>query len=290
MGGLTNREVSQVFKQVAPCTPILTTGGKLSIRVALSDIMNQIRCECKYKAKLADAKKAVANALKNRGLKDEPNSIIPYADKDGQKAVDSLHSNSKAKDVPLSKRAGLTVSTDLVAAWNKSIADEGLVYITAVLEYLCAELCELTANCANPKEFPSKVKLETHRGAYEVGVIDSDDEDEFGDWAVQDIYLAEAHHVLKAIFNDKEMSKAFPNYGASLQSVHWSAYLAPEDDDEKLDAECEDDGDDDESVSSKKAGKAKAGTSKGITKTGRVNKCSKCGAPKKGHVCQAADK
>lgn len=139
------------------------------------------------------------------------------------------------------------------------------MYITAVLEYLCAELCELTANCANPTEYPSKLKFDTSRG--EVREIDPGDEDELEDWEVQDIYLAEAHHVLKAILNDKEMCKAFPDHGADLQRVHWSAFRDPEDgvyDEEEDDDEVEDD----EPVSSKKAGKAKAkaGTSKGITK------------------------
>ena len=148
------------------------------------------------------------------------------------------------------------------------------MYITAVLEYLCAELCELTASCANPAEYPSKLKFDTSRG--EVFEIDSEDEDELEDWEVQGIYLAEAHHVLKAILNDKEMCKAFPDHGANLQRVHWSAFRDPEDgvfrgedaehDDEE--EEDEDEDDDDEPVSSKKAGKAKAkaGTSKGITK------------------------
>ena len=141
------------------------------------------------------------------------------------------------------------------------------MYITAVLEYLCAELCELTANCANPSMlgYPSKLKFDTSRG--EVREIDPGDEDELEDWEVQDIYLAEAHHVLKAILNDKEMCKAFPDHGADLQRVHWSAFRDPEDgvyDEEEDDDEVEDD----EPVSSKKAGKAKAkaGTSKGITK------------------------
>ena len=143
---------------------------------------------------------------------------------------------------------------------------QGLVYITAVLEYLCAELCDLTAKCA--KEYPSKLKLDSSNG--EARVIDSDDEDDLvEDWAVQDLHLAEPHHVLKAIHNDKEMSKAFKDHGSYLAYRHWSAFLPSEDNAEHDDDEEEDE---DEPVSSKKAGKAKAGTSRGIVKP---KKCTK---------------
>ena len=300
-GGLTNREVGQIFKQVAPRFPILTAGGKLAIRVALNDIIVRIKVECKVKAKLADAKKAVSNVLKARGLKDGPATIILHADREGQKAVKKML-DSKAKSggiVSLSECAGLTVSTDMVAAWNRSIVAEvswfstkfpcpvhpiadvprfdlmqANVYITAVLEYLCVELCELTANCAD-QEYPSKLKLHP-----EMGVIDSDDEhaeeEDEDSWQVQDIYLAEAHHVLKAIFNEEEMSKAFPNHGAYFQRVHWSAFQTPQDEGKDIEHDDDDDEDEeDEPVSSKKkAGKAKAkaGASKGITKPKKAAK------------------
>lgn len=172
-----------------------------------------------------------------------------YAVKEGQKAVAKLHEGEgkagkrKAKSgdsvTPLHNRAGLTFSVDPVDKEFKSrtkasakdcVAQDAVVYLTAVLEYLCAEICELTGNCArdisdSTVKYSSKSGGDLSTNAYDEGEGSEDGsmdgEEHF------EILLAEAHHVLKAVADDEELATLLPDLGARISSESWRPFLKP---------------------------------------------------------------
>jgi len=231
--------VSQVFQQVHPGV-LLTDGGSVAISVAIDTIFDEVVKQVvklsKKSMTLKDLKAAVSNALADAG------EVSKHATTEGQKAVDKARERARA-DQPLTHRAGLTFSTDDVAARFKmkaaltrsatpypdkvehfdttALPDDALAFLTAALEYLGAELCEIAGNFA--RDFaPSKITVDLGRGEFIFGGDESFDPEET---ASEQVSLTEAHHVLKAINEDEEMQKLYPDIGKRIGADAWQYSL-----------------------------------------------------------------
>jgi len=230
--------VSQVFQQVHPGV-LLTDGGSVAISVAIDTIFDEVVKQVvklsKKSMTLKDLKAAVSNALADAG------EVSKHATTEGQKAVDKARERARA-DQPLTHRAGLTFSTDDVAARFKmkaaltrsatpypdkvehfdttALPDDALAFLTAALEYLGAELCEIAGNFA--RDFaPSKITVDLGRGEFIFGGDEFDPEET----ASEQVSLTEAHHVLKAINEDEEMQKLYPDIGKRIGADAWQYSL-----------------------------------------------------------------
>jgi len=231
--------VSQVFQQVHPGV-LLTDGGSVAISVAIDTIFDEVVKQVvklsKKSMTLKDLKAAVSNALADAG------EVSKHATTEGQKAVDKARERARA-DQPLTHRAGLTFSTDDVAARFKmkaaltrsatpypdkvehfdttALPDDALAFLTAALEYLGAELCEIAGNFA--RDFaPSKITVDLGRGEFIFGGDETFDPEET---ASEQVSLTEAHHVLKAINEDEEMQKLYPDIGKRIGADAWQYSL-----------------------------------------------------------------
>ena len=254
--------VSQVFQQVHPGV-LLTDGGSVAISVAIDTIFDEVVKQVvklsKKSMTLKDLKAAVSNALADAG------EVSKHATTEGQKAVDKARERARA-DQPLTHRAGLTFSTDDVAARFKMKAAltrsatpypdkvehfdttalpddvraplslslprceltpiapclaQALAFLTAALEYLGAELCEIAGNFA--RDFaPSKITVDLGRGEFIFGGDETFDPEET---ASEQVSLTEAHHVLKAINEDEEMQKLYPDIGKRIGADAWQYSL-----------------------------------------------------------------
>jgi len=231
--------VSHVFPQVHPGV-LLTDGGSVAISVAIDTIFDEVVKQVvklsKKSMTLKDLKAAVSNALADAG------EVSKHATTEGQKAVDKARERARA-DQPLTHRAGLTFSTDDVAARFKmkaaltrsatpypdkvehfdttALPDDALAFLTAALEYLGAELCEIAGNFA--RDFaPSKITVDLGRGEFIFGGDESFDPEET---ASEQVSLTEAHHVLKAINEDEEMQKLYPDIGKRIGADAWQYSL-----------------------------------------------------------------
>jgi hypothetical protein len=240
----TATRVSQVFQQCHPSSPVLTTGGNITMCIAADAVLDGVVGQLKQKPTLANIKKAMGAVLAQAG------EVATHAEKEAKKAL-------------ISNGAQLTFSIDEVATQFKEktgsdIDDQkALVYLAAVLEYLVAELCELTGNCA--RDLPSVLKMSEMP-------IERPLE---GDWD-EELQLAEAHHVLRAVAEDKELLKIWPNLGNQLALFSadkklMQRYLSADDD--ELDSEAGSlgppdlsvpDGVEKEPEAAKKKGKTKA--------------------------------
>jgi len=189
--------IYKVLRQVHPDTG-MTASGFSEIQGMLYCALNKIACKCSRLTKLSKLKTVTANAVLTATKMSLPGELAKHALSEGNRAVTKYNQSAqgdKNNRQTKTSRAGLQFSVARMKTYirenccSSRVSIQAAVFLTAVMEYLAAEIMELAGNVARKYK---RVRIN-------------------------------ARHITLAVGNDEELDKLFVNYhgsGGVVPGIH----------------------------------------------------------------------